>query len=132
MIMNLEKINTQTTWEAAVGSINGNHSKINEAVIRLENATYKNKGYYRSLDELEANVPVPSNGSKAYVGNKYPYQIYISNNGAWMDSGETGGDDNIDLDRIYVKDDIIDLPQAEFDELYRTGQLDYTKEYNTY
>lgn len=130
--MNLEKINTQTTWEAAVGSINGNHSKINEAVIRLENATYKNKGYYRSLDELEANVPVPSNGSKAYVGNKYPYQIYISNNGAWMDSGETGGDDNIDLDRIYVKDDIIDLPQAEFDELYRTGQLDYTKEYNTY
>ena len=130
--MNLEKINTQTTWEAAVGSINGNHSKINEAVIRLENATYKNKGYYRSLDELEANVPVPSNGSKAYVGNKYPYQIYISNNGAWMDSGETGGDENIDLDRIYVKDDIIDLPQAEFDELYRTGQLDYTKEYNTY
>ena len=130
--MNLEKINTQTTWEAAVGSINGNHSKINEAVIRLENATYKNKGYYRSLDELEANVPVPSNGSKAYVGNKYPYQIYISSNGAWMDSGETGGDENIDLDRIYVKDDIIDLPQAEFDELYRTGQLDYTKEYNTY
>lgn len=130
--MNLEKINTQTTWEAAVGSINGNHSKINEAVIRLENATYKNKGYYRSLDELEANVPVPSNGSKAYVGNKYPYQIYISNNGAWMDSGEMGGDENIDLDRIYVKDDIIDLPQAEFDELYRTGQLDYTKEYNTY
>jgi hypothetical protein len=130
--MNLEKINTQTTWEAAVGSINGNHSKINEAVIRLENATYKNKGYYRSLDELESNVPVPSNGSKAYVGNKYPYRIYISNNGAWMDSGETGGDENIDLDRIYVKDDIIDLPQAEFDELYRTGQLDYTKEYNTY
>lgn len=130
--MNLEKINTQTTWEAAVGSINGNHSKINEAVIRLENATYKNKGYYRSLDELEANVPVPSNGSKAYVGNKYPYQIYISSDGAWMDSGEMGGDDNIDLDRIYVKDDIIDLPQAEFDELYRTGQLDYTKEYNTY
>lgn len=130
--MNLEKINTQTTWEAAVGSINGNHFKINEAVIRLENATYKNKGYYRSLDELEANVPMPSNGSKAYVGNKYPYQIYISNNGAWMDSGETGGDENIDLDRIYVKDDIIDLPQAEFDELYRTGQLDYTKEYNTY
>ena len=130
--MNLEKINTQTTWEAAVGSINGNHSKINEAVIRLENATYKNKGYYRSLDELEANVPVPSNGSKAYVGNKYPYQIYISNNGAWMDSGEKGGDENVDLDRIYVKDDIIDLPQAEFDELYRTGQLDYTKEYNTY
>ena len=106
--------------------------QINEAVIRLENATYKNKGYYRSLDELEANVPVPSNGSKAYVGNKYPYRIYISNNGAWMDSGETGGDENIDLDRIYVKDDIIDLPQAEFDELYRTGQLDYTKEYNTY
>lgn len=130
--MNLEKINTQTTWEAAVGSINGNHSKINEAVIRLENATYKNKGYYRSLDELEANVPVPSNGSKAYVGNKYPYRIYISNNGAWMDSGETGGDENIDLDRIYVKDDIIDLPQAEFDELLKNGQLDYTKEYNTY
>ena len=130
--MELRKIGTSTTWENAANTINGNNTKINEAVIRLENATYKNKGYYRSLDELEANVPVPSNGSKAYVGNKYPYQIYISNNGAWMDSGEMGGDENIDLDRIYVKDDIIDLPQAEFDELYRTGQLDYTKEYNTY
>lgn len=130
--MELRKIGTSTTWENAANTINGNNTKINEAVTRLENATYKNKGYYRSLDELEANVPVPSNGSKAYVGNKYPYQIYISNNGAWMDSGEMGGDENIDLDRIYVKDDIIDLPQAEFDELYRTGQLDYTKEYNTY
>ena len=130
--MELRKIGTSTTWENAANTINGNNTKINEAVTRLENATYKNKVYYRSLDELEANVPVPSNGSKAYVGNKYPYQIYISNNGAWMDSGEMGGDENIDLDRIYVKDDIIDLPQAEFDELYRTGQLDYTKEYNTY
>lgn len=130
--MNLEKINTQTTWEAAVGSINGNHSKINEAVIRLENATYKNKGYYRSLDELEANVPVPSNGSKAYVGNKYPYRIYISSNGVWMDSGETGGDESVSLENLYTKDDIVVLPQAEFDALKEAGLLDPYKEYNTY
>lgn len=130
--MELRQIKTQTTWEVATDSINHNNGKINEAVIRLENATYKNKGYFKSLEELTAYVPVPSSGSRAYVGTNYPYQIYIEENGEWVFSEETGGDENIDLTRLYMRDDIIDLPQAEFDELMLTGQLDYTKEYNTY
>ena len=130
--MDLRQIKTQTTWEVATDSINHNNGKINEAVTRLENATYKNKGYFRTLAELEASVPTPSKGSRAYVGTHYPYQIYIEENGEWVFSGETGGDENIDLTRLYMRDDIIDLPQSEFDELMRTGQLDYTKEYNTY
>ena len=130
--MDLKKLGTQTTWESAAETVNSNNGKINEAITRLENATYKNKGYFRTLADLEASVPTPSKGSRAYVGTNYPYQIYIEVNGEWVFSGETGGDENIDLTRLYMRDDIIDLPQEEFDELMRTGQLDYTKEYNTY
>ena len=130
--MELKKVENQTTWNIAADTINSNNSKIKEAVTRLENATYKNKGYFRTLADLEASVPTPSKGSRAYVGKNYPYQIYIEENGEWVFSKETGGDENIDLTRLYMRDDIIDLPQAEFDELMKTGQLDYTKEYNTY
>ena len=130
--MELKNLNTQTTWEVASDTINSNNGKINEAVTRLEHATYKNKGYFRTIADLQASVPTPSKGSKAYVGNNYPYQIYIEGDGEWVFSGETGGDENIDLTKLYLKDDIIDLPQEEFDELMRNGQLDYTKEYNTY
>lgn len=130
--MELKKVENQTIWNIAADTINSNNSKINEAVTKLEHATYKNKGYFRTLADLQASVPTPSKGSRAYVGNQYPYQVYIEENGSWVDSGTTGGDENIDLTKIYLKDDIIDLPQAEFDQLMKEGRLDYTKEYNTY
>ena len=43
--MDLKKLGTQTTWESAAETVNSNNGKINEAITRLEFATYKNKGY---------------------------------------------------------------------------------------
>ena len=129
--MELKNLNTKTTWEAASDTINSNNGKINEAVTRLEHATYKNKGYFRTLDDLKASVPTPSKGSRAYVGNSYPYQVYVEGNGEWVLSG-TLDDESINLENVYTKDDIIVLTQSEFDRLKEAGLLDPYKEYNTY
>lgn len=130
--MNLETINTHTTWAEASNRINQNNAKINESVTRIENATYKNKGYYRTLADLQTSVPSPSVGSKAYVGSSYPYGVYVVENGQWVDSGEAGGEESVNLDHLYMKDDIVWLTQDEFDEMYKEGTLDPTKEYRTY
>lgn len=130
--MELRQIKTQTTWEVATDSINHNNGKINEAVTRLENATYKNKGYFKSLEELQNAFPSPPNGSRAFVGNNPPYAIYISENGAWTYSGEGDDKDDVVLDNLYTKDDIVWLPQDDFDAMNESGALDPTKEYRTY
>lgn len=100
--MELTTINSTTTWQAASDGINKNNAKINEAVMRLENATYKNKGYFKSVEQLQTAIPNPSSGSKAYVGTNYPYAIYTVEDGAWVDSGETGGDESLDLTQYYT------------------------------
>lgn len=130
--MELTRLESQTTWSEASGAINNNNGKINEAIIRLENSTYKNKGYFRSAGLLNEYFPTPSNGSKAYVGDSYPYEIWIVENQTWVNSGEVGGEDAFNMDNIYTKEDIIDLPQSEFDALREAGMLDPSKEYNTY
>lgn len=129
--MELKKVENQTTWNVAADTINSNNSKINEAVTRLENATYKNKGYYRTLEDLKQGIPMPSAGSRAFVGTQYPYQIYNSGNGEWVFVG-TLNEENIELGNVVTKDDIIVLAQSEFDELKESGALDPYKEYNTY
>ena len=130
--MELKNLNTQTTWEVASDTINSNNGKINEVVTRLEHATYKNKGYFKSVEELQNAFPNPSNGSRAFVGNNPPYEIYISEDGSWIYSGEGDDKDDIVLDNLYTKDDIVWLPQEDFDAMKESGALDPTKEYRTY
>lgn len=130
--MELRQIKTQTTWEVATDSINHNNGKINEAVTRLENATYKNKGYYRTLEDLQSAIPAPGVGSLAYVGSTYPFAVYLWNGTSWENSGMTGGDPSVNLDNLYMKDDIVWLPQEDFDAMEKAGALDPTKEYRTY
>lgn len=106
--MKLETINTQTTWAEASKRINDNNARINEAVMRLENSTYKNKGYFRTFEELKSSYPSPSTGSLAYVGTTYPFHIYLWNkdSATWKDSGKTGGDPDVNLNDYYTKEEI--------------------------
>lgn len=76
---------------------------VEDAVRAVENATYKNKGYFPTLAELQSAFPKGSAGSRAYVGSTYPYSIYLWQNGAWVDSGATGGDESVDLASYYTK-----------------------------
>lgn len=134
--MNLEQINTQTTWSEASNRINQNNQRINEAVMRLENSTYKNKGYFKTLEQLVSAIPTPPVGGKAYVGVSYPYKVYLVENGTWVDSGETGGSEEVNLEGYFTKEEFErlsrELPQEEFDSLKEQGLLDPEVTYNTY
>lgn len=134
--MNLETINTQTTWAEASKRINDNNARINEAVMRLQNSTYKNKGYFKTEEQLRNTILTPTAGSRAYVGVSYPYKVYLVDNGTWVDSGETGGSEEVNLEGYFTKEEFErlsrDLPQEEFDSLREQGLLDPEVTYNTY
>ena len=101
--MNIQDLKSNTTWQEASNTINNNNNKISLAIETLENAKLKNKGYFTTLEKLNEAVPNPTIGSKAYVGTSEPYAIYIVENGAWVDSGYTGGNEivaKITTDRI--------------------------------
>lgn len=104
--MELEQVKLQTTWNDAARCINSNAQKIDIEVEKLKTATYKNKGYFKALSDLTNAHPTASAGSRAYVGVRYPYSIYVWENGAWVSSGETGGDESLELTDYYTKDEV--------------------------
>lgn len=84
-------------------TVDAQAARLDDVDTTLENALFKNKGYFTTLEKLNEAVPNPTIGSKAYVGTSEPYAIYIVENGVWVDSGYTGGDEivaNITTERI--------------------------------
>ena len=122
--MELQTIQTQTTWNDAAERINRNNLKIATELTKLGASTYKNKGYFATAESLVNAYPTASAGSIAYVGSSYPYAIYVWN-GAWVDSGETGGDESVNLGDYYTKEEtarVVEdyhtvLTQEEYDNL---------------
>lgn len=104
--MELQNIKQITTWNEATESINSNNLRISTEITKLKNSTYKNKGYFASAEALASTYPTSSVGSKAYVGTSYPYAIYLWQNGAWVDSGETGGEETVTLGDYYTKEEV--------------------------
>ena len=94
-------------------------------VEKLKNATYKHKGYFKSLPDLQATFPTSSLGSIAWVGTKYPFALFRWNGAAWETDGTTGGDENLDLSQYYTKEEVNEaiansiefLPQSAYDAL---------------
>ena len=100
--MELEQVKLQTTWNDAAERINRNSTKVASELTKLQNATYKNKGYFATAESLVASYPTASAGSIAYVGASYPYAIYVWN-GSWANSGATGGEEEVSLGDYYTK-----------------------------
>lgn len=123
--MELQTIKTDTTWNDAAGRINSNNAKIVTELTKLGSATYKNKGYFKSLPDLQAAHPTSSLGSMAYVGTKYPFAVFRWNGSAWATDGTTGGDESLDLSQYYTKAEVNEaiansiefLPQSAYDAL---------------
>lgn len=104
--MELQQIQTTTTWNEAAGRINSNNAKIETELYKLANSTYKNKGYFKTIEGLRAAYPTASIGSKAYVGTSYPFAVFWWNGTAWINEGETGGDENLNLSEYYTKEEV--------------------------
>ena len=103
--MELREIKQRTTWKDATENINSNNLKIITEVTKLQGATYKNKGYFKTLADLQSAYPNAGPGSKAYIGVSYPYAIYLWENNSWVDSGATGGEESVNLEQFYTKDE---------------------------
>lgn len=124
MAMELEIIKTRTTWNDAAERINRNNLKVSTEITKLQTSTYKNKGYFATAESLVNAYPTASAGSIAYVGSSYPYAIYTWN-GSWVDSGETGGNESVNLGDYYTKEEtarVVEdyhtvLTQEEYDNL---------------
>lgn len=105
--MILSNIKTETTWNDAASSINSNTQRIGNEIDKLGNATYKNKGYFPTVETLQSAFPTSNSGSRAYVGYSYPYAIYLWDTStlSWVDSGTTGGDETVALGDYYTKEE---------------------------
>jgi hypothetical protein len=123
--MELQTIQTTTTWNEAASAINSNNQKIDLEVEKLKNATYKHKGYFKSLPDLQSTYPIANLGSIAWVGQRYPFALFRWNGTAWATDGTTGGDENLDLSQYYTKEEVNEaiansiefLPQSAYDAL---------------
>lgn len=104
--MELQTIQTTTTWNDAAGRINANNAKISTELEKLGNATYKNKGYFKTLSLLQSAYPTASAGSRAYVGITYPFLVYWWSGSSWVHSGETGGEESLDLSQYYTIEEV--------------------------
>lgn len=71
------------------------------------NTLVMNKGYYSTSEELIAVWPTSSFGSQAYVGTTYPYKIWRYGSDGWVDTGETGGSEEVPL-ASYLSYDVIE------------------------
>ena len=87
----LSTINTQTDWLTACKTINENYSKISVDIEKLKSATTKNKGYFKTLEDLKTAYTSTNStvGMIAYVGTTSPYKIYEYKTSDWADTGET-------------------------------------------
>lgn len=106
--MKLNQIPKKGLWDGIADFINENFNKIDTSVESLKDATVKNCGYFSTLEALQQAYPKAGAGSKAYVGANHPYAIYLWNtaSSAWVDSGATGGEENVELEDYYTKEDI--------------------------
>ena len=101
--MKLHGIEKTGAWSEISATLNNNFQRIENAVEALNYATRKNKGYFKSVDELRNTVPFANKGEIAYVGTTSPYAIYEWN-GQWVDTGEVHTE-TVELGNYYTKEE---------------------------
>ena len=69
--------------------------------LRAKGIKQPNCGFYRTYEGLLEKYPEPEVGYWACVGDTVPGEIYVcEEKGVWKATGETGGIDSLDLDRL--------------------------------
>lgn len=112
--MELNTIKQVGTWGETASDLNTNFGKINTAIESIRGATTRNKGYYLTAEALNEAFPTSSIGSIAYVGSVYPYAIYRWDGSAWVNSGKTGGREEVNLNNYATTDDVRDILASLF------------------
>lgn len=95
------------------------NSVIAKEINAIKDATTNNKGYFLTEESLKAVYPIANEGSKAYVGENYPYKIYLFQNGLWVYTNQTGGNENFSAGEFYTKTQIDQQHQSINNEIIR-------------
>lgn len=97
------------------------NSVIAKEINAIKDETSNNKGYFLTEESLKNVYSTAKEGNKAYVGNKYPYAIYLYEiaKGGWYNTGQTGGDDTFNSGEFYTKVQIDQQREAINDEISR-------------
>lgn len=103
---------TQLDGDVSVGrntSIGGNatiqgntHIKGNCKVdgwLEAKNVKSANKGLFTTVEKLREAYPRPHDGWWAIVGRSLPAPIYVADGGAWVATGENGGNPTVDSEQ---------------------------------
>lgn len=101
--MKLNEIEKTGAWSGISATLNNNFQRVENAIEALSYATRKNKGYFKSVDELRNTVPSANKGEIAYVGTTSPYAIYEWN-GQWVNTGEVHTE-TVELGNYYTKEE---------------------------
>lgn len=99
--------------------IDSNVEEVASEVEKLKDETVRNKGYYRSIEDLSAAHPTAEAGARAYVGYVAPYTVYVwdSATSSWIDTGETAPDPPADLGNYYTKQETHNAIKDEYEVL---------------
>lgn len=76
-------------------------------VLYCRGVKYRCKGFFTTLEGLKSACPNPEPGDWAIVGDSIPGEIYhCKEPGVWTDSGQKGGDGEIDLTEYAKKEEL--------------------------
>lgn len=94
--------------------------------------TSHNRGYYQTEEILNQKQPTGNDGDIAYVGSSYPFSIYNWDGSSWIDSGATGGQDNVDLSNYTTPDEVSNIFSSMFVSIGSEEELREMLEYGDY
>ena len=107
---------SQLRGNATVG-----HNLTVKGWLEARNIKWANKGLFTSEEALKKAYPRPEKGWWAIVGKTLPGDIYVAENGAWVPTGEQGGNPSIDcqpfLEDLSALKDRMDATEAEIETL---------------
>jgi hypothetical protein len=99
------------------------HNVVIKGWLDAKNIKGPCKGLYASEETLNEAYPKPMPGWYALVGNTLPANIYRSDGGKWVATGEQGGEVNLYLD--HLEEDVANLDDEvkDIQELIGNGLL---------
>lgn len=79
-------------WKDTANALNYNFNRIDAELSELDGKVTKSKGLFKTDADLKSALPNPEEGDWALVGSTFPAQVWIEENGSWVNSGGTFGD----------------------------------------
>ena len=112
------------------GDVHVHNDLVVGGVLRAKNVKQPNCGLFDTVAALKAAYPTPEVGMWATVGNTVPAAVYRCDvAGTWRATGETGGIDSLDWNRIGNIESNVSTLQSE--NTNRKGEIQTLQSENT-